>query len=363
MNPCRQERNRGLDLLRVILSFNVIILHLLHHGGLQTHADPSNPGYYVLWFWGIAVDCTVNCFALISGYNSYDRKIKYTSILRLHLTVVYHGLFITLLMKTVYPDTVTGANFLQALFPVCTNEFWYYTAFFALFCLKPLLIQGMQSLSKKQANIVIVSLLVVFSFLSGSAHTNTFSLNGGFSVLWLAVLFIIGTYLRKYRDSIKLSKVKLLLIYFGSVTFTLFGIVLSNVFPFIDGSKWIDYNSPTIAIAAIAVVLLFSSMSIPASLRKISSLFVPFVFSIYLIHDHPLVRRMFITDRIVPVLYMSPPLQVIAVLGIAILIWLTCFCLDYIRQRVVIMFHFEEILQRLEDRLVTSDGEPITPLE
>ena len=83
----KTDRNSGIDLLRVILSFCVITIHILHYGGFRAHADMGNTATYFLWFLGVVIDCTVNCFAIVSGFVLYNHQIKYTKILRLLLTV------------------------------------------------------------------------------------------------------------------------------------------------------------------------------------------------------------------------------------------------------------------------------------
>ena len=70
----KTERIYGLDLLRIILSVCVVTIHVLHYGGFRSHADTSNPGFYILWFIGIIIDCTVNCFAILSGFLLYSRS-------------------------------------------------------------------------------------------------------------------------------------------------------------------------------------------------------------------------------------------------------------------------------------------------
>lgn len=70
-----------------------------------------------------------------------------------------------------------------------------------------------------------------------------------------------------------------------------------------------DYCSPTILFSAIALVLLFSALQVPQWALRGLSIFVPLSFSVYIIHDHPLVRRLSIRDSLLPVLGLSPWLQ------------------------------------------------------
>ena len=46
-------------------------------------------------------------------------------------------------------------------------------------------------------------LVVVFSVLPTVMGADPFSSNGGYSTVWLLILFIIGTYIRKYGEILK----------------------------------------------------------------------------------------------------------------------------------------------------------------
>ena len=161
-NRTPNDRMEGLDLLRVILSFWVIAIHVMHYGGLRTNSDPSGLGYYLLWFWAISMYSVINCFALVSGFVLYDQTPKYTRILRLFLTVAYHGIVITLLFRLFYPHAVTDRHWLWAFFPVSQEEFWYFSSYFGAFFFVPVLIRGIRSLPKRQAGMLVICSLIIF---------------------------------------------------------------------------------------------------------------------------------------------------------------------------------------------------------
>ena len=59
--------------MRIISMFGIIILHILGAGGnLRGEADSLN--YWVVWFLEIMAYCSVDLFALLSGYLSCDKK-------------------------------------------------------------------------------------------------------------------------------------------------------------------------------------------------------------------------------------------------------------------------------------------------
>lgn len=340
ISQMKANRNHGIDLLRVILSFCVITIHVLYYGGFRTHADPSNPGFFILWFMGVAINCTVNCFAIMSGFLLYDRPVRYTGVFRLLLAILFHGILITILFWLFAPSTVTKEHWLQAFLPISENQFWYFTSYFGAFFFFPVLSNGMRLLSKKQANLLIISMIVVFSVLPTLTGSDPFRLNLGYSVLWLMVLFCIGAYLKRFEGTLLHSKQVLILIWAGCILITGVDAVFSALYPDSDRISLLDYTSPTVVVSAIAVVQLFASIQIPKWLQKVSGILALSTFGIYLLHEHPLVRQNLILDKFVSVLALPVINQLLAVFAIVIVIWSACFILEFARQRI---FHFLRI--------------------
>ena len=351
MDRFKSERLPGIDVLRVILSFCVITIHILHYGGFRTHADPSAPVYYFLWFIAVALDCTVNCFAIMSGFLLYNKTFKCSTILHRFLTVLYHGLLIVVLFLIFDPDAVQKMHWLQAVLPVTYEEFWYFTAYVGMFFFAPLISKGMQALSRKQANMLICSLLLIFSVIPTVVGTDPFRLNYGHSAFWLLILFTIGAYLRKYHATFHIKARFLIGLFMGCVLITCLGMRLLLNYPFLDGMLWMEYTSPTIVLASIAVVLLFASMQVPDLIQRISVFLTGFTFSIYLLHEHPLIRQNLITDNFVSVLPLPGYFQIAAVLACTVIIWVTCLGLDCIRQLVFRILKVDVLLRKVDERL------------
>lgn len=61
------KRNYGIDLLRLVSMFLIVVLHSLSRGAL-VGVSPFNIHYEVGFLIEALTYCAVNCFALISGY-------------------------------------------------------------------------------------------------------------------------------------------------------------------------------------------------------------------------------------------------------------------------------------------------------
>jgi surface polysaccharide O-acyltransferase-like enzyme len=54
------KRNYGVDFLRIISMFMVVILHVLGHGGILKQAEPFTTKYWIAWLLEISCYCAVN---------------------------------------------------------------------------------------------------------------------------------------------------------------------------------------------------------------------------------------------------------------------------------------------------------------
>ena len=68
----KNKRNLGIDLLRALAMFFVIIRHFIGQGGLLKHAEPGSVKYWVLCFIQILTICCVNLYGLTTGYLMCD---------------------------------------------------------------------------------------------------------------------------------------------------------------------------------------------------------------------------------------------------------------------------------------------------
>lgn len=82
-----EQRNRGIDLLRMTAMWMVVILHILNKGGVLAAAAPLSAGQGTARLLETAAYCAVNCYGLISGYVGVQRRFRYSGALALWLRV------------------------------------------------------------------------------------------------------------------------------------------------------------------------------------------------------------------------------------------------------------------------------------
>lgn len=189
------EKNYGIDLLRIIAILFIVMLHSLGHGGVLSSLNQSTFNYKLTYFLEIFAYCAVDIFGIISGYvvyNSKKNKINFSNILNIWFETVFYCLLISIIFKFIMPADVENVNILKAMFPISNNIYWYITAYFGLFIISPFLINSI----KKYSNDYVKKLFVIIYFFFSIIGT-IFNLVSGYTILWLMILFIIGMIVNK----------------------------------------------------------------------------------------------------------------------------------------------------------------------
>ena len=90
-----QQRNTGLDALRLLSMAMVVMHHILTHGGLLfAFPDGAMTGEIVRMINAL-VFCAVNVYAIITGYGMSMSSFKFSRWLMLWLQTAATGLVIT----------------------------------------------------------------------------------------------------------------------------------------------------------------------------------------------------------------------------------------------------------------------------
>jgi len=153
-----EQRNRGIDLLRMTAMWMVVILHILNKGGVLAAAAPLSAGQGTARLLETAAYCAVNCYGLISGYVGVQRRFRYSGALALWLRVAFYTLVITAVFACLMPGSVNGDRVLRAFFPVLFRQYWYVTAYFGMCLFIPFFNLLLNRLSKGQLRLLALIL-------------------------------------------------------------------------------------------------------------------------------------------------------------------------------------------------------------
>ena len=353
----KDDRNYGVDALRILAMLMVVVTHILGVGGILDACEPLSARYAAAWFLEAACYCTVNCYALISGYAGIGASYKYSNILLLWLRVVFYTISITALFGIFMPETVGVTSYLKAFFPVMKSPYWYFTAYFCLFFFIPVINKAINSMSKAQVRAVVVAMVFFISVLQ-TILGDAFGTAEGSGVLWLMVLYVIGAYIRKFDVMQNLSMGKAFIGYLITTILSWGFKMIADAAPLLLGEdngigsfiasysgRLIRHISPTLLLSAVFLLLLFSQIRMPVLAKKITAFLSPMAFSVYIIHAHPLIWENLMLTRFRSYSLLPAPVLVIAVLGTSVAIFVGCSFCDMLR---VFIFKKLELKQKIE---------------
>ena len=339
----KQERNYGIDLLRIVSMFMVVMLHVIGHAGGMASSQPflSVKGE-LIWALEIACYCAVNCYALISGYVGVKAKHKYSNLIYLWLQVLFYSVLSTVIISVVNIAngiSISIMDLLKSFFPVATSRYWYFTAYFCLFLFIPILNHVLHTAPRKMLKSGLIAVIVLFCIVDGIQSVRSFGLEGGYSFLWLAVLYLIGGYISKYEVLKKYSAKRCFLIYFLCVAIICCSrIVIGLLTQWLLGSVryenlLLGYQDFFVTACAVCLLIGFSKLKIGAKTAKVISWISPLSFGVYLIHLTPFVwgwlkgRFAFFADYNVFV-------TIGLIFAAVIAIYTICMAIDFVRLQV-----------------------------
>lgn len=319
----------GIDVLKIVSILMVSVLHILGQGGILSAA--SGIQSQVVWAMEAACYCAVNSFAIASGYVQSTRSApNLRRIVTLWLQVVCLTCGITLVFKLLGQAVFDPLTIRKCLLPVLSGDYWYFTAYFVLCFFIPLLNRACAALSNRelrQLTAVIFGLACAGRITGFWGAMDFYRLNGGYSVFWLLLLYLIGAWLR--RDSAVLHRIPgwgIALIYVGAVGVARLEHLADT------GLHLLRYDSPAILLSAAALVALFSRLTVSSSrlrngLRQLSAL----CFGAYIVQCHWLVWD-WLKGRFSGLATLSPLVGLTAVLATALGLFTVCATVDFLRK-------------------------------
>lgn len=260
----KKERTSNIELLRILASLGVMILHWNYNGGisLMKHANPK--GYYIFLLLECINICAVNVFMLISGYYMCRAKtVNLWKPVEMITEVILIKIFIELIKVIFLHKKFSIGAFVP-------NN--YYVIFYiAVLLISPLLNIVMENVTSKKRLIII--LLFLFSIyptvvdITGiqdlSSVTRTGSMDG-YTIVNFILMYMIGAYIREMGETIKKCKTSILL---GTLCICLLCLFLWTVYAFTSaefsgGGTCLSYANPLVILEAVLVFLLIRRIDI-----------------------------------------------------------------------------------------------------
>lgn len=252
-----KERDSNIELLRVIATLMILMVHL--SGWLLTFV-----GIDTFWIGGTAMAITrsglnsiccigVPLFVLISGYFSIKPKAR--SILNLFTCLAFFYLGTYLVNCWLTGEAVFQHHRVLRNLMAFSHENWFIQCYLFLVLLTPILNAFVEKVSES----ILLSYILVFAacaFYFGCVHDSTyFYFNQGYSVTTFMLIYLIGRYVKLYGQK-RLENIaswKILAIWLGC---TILICIWKLYMPALG--RFVSYCSPIQLLAAVSLFLIFT---------------------------------------------------------------------------------------------------------
>ncbi len=330
------NKNHGIGLLRVYAVFCVVVLHFLLHGGVLYSTVIDSSQYKYVWLLEIVAYPAVDLFALISGYVYYENEKVNKSLyscFKIWISVVFYCLLITILFD-IFSDLQIGViDYIKSFFPISNRFYWYFTCYFGLSIIMPVVEKGLESLNENKAKNLFFLIIIVFSIFD--RIPNVLGMEFGYCFAWLLLLFILGALIKKCDIGNKLNSISIFLLIVAlfciMYVYKIYGFEFKVFDYVVTRDLLVNYTSPTILGCAILLLILFSRFKFNNFFERIITYFSTSSFFVYIINDNPLIRLNIIKDYFAK--YSTYPVMKIyaIILGASILFLVGAVLIDKVR--------------------------------
>lgn len=272
-----EQRNSGLELLRIIAILMIICIHAF---GLVQGIKVNQIGKETTRIVNCICNMGVSCFILISGY--FGVKRDWMKIIRLEMMVIFLSFCTTALLAVAFPEIYNGSELLELIIksciPVISRKHWFYTCYICLLLLSPWINEMLEKMTKRQFEGLLLTMLFLFSIFPTFLYFEIM-MDGGKGLVNMILVYVLGRYIRKYGD-FKVDGRKALLVF--CVLFVLS--YISSLYWFTIGGihhSFIKDNSIVNIGMAVMLIYLFKDMNWQAKwVNQISA----HVFGIYILN-------------------------------------------------------------------------------
>lgn len=292
----RKGRAANYELLRVLAMVMVVTMHFLASSDSMLVLDePLSP--VRLMGSGVEAFClvAVNVYILIAGYFGVRGHFRVGKAAGLLSQIWFYALLIPAVLTICGVSTRASElgiyGLIQYLFPIETEHYWFATSYFMLYLLTPVLNTAVRNMPKKQLQITLACLFILFCGIKSISPVVFAFDRYGYDLAWFVCVYLLAAYLGLYGWD-----------FFEKRGWLIYGV--SSIMSFgVSVSMWVlagksdsfryyftvpfHYNFILCLLGAVGLFYGFSRVPIKegrgaAAIRRLGGL----CFGVYLLHEH-----------------------------------------------------------------------------
>lgn len=297
----KRARQANIELLRIIAMLMVVTLHYFVKGEASVSLmEDTGAVNLIIWYLKGMCIVTINLYVLISGYFLLEATWKISRLISLWCQTIFYSVGIPVVFLCLGVGDVKQwgmYDWINVIFPVQMEHYWFVTAYAVMYLFVPALSAGVKQLSKRQHELVIAGLLLIFSVPKTILPIHIPTDKYGYDFGWFLCLFVIAAYIRLYGIPFLDKKGKSFAVYFLVVT-AMWGMSLGFAFlsrkglPLLYALDMIYcYNHVLVLIAALGLFYTFLYIRIPqGAVSNIICRISSYSLGVYLLHENLAVR-------------------------------------------------------------------------
>ena len=203
----KNKRLYGLDILRIFSMVLITVIHYIAYSGIMYQSSLAIYNKVILSvFSGISV-VAVNVFVLITGYFSCAKKLNIKRIATLWVHVFVIGIIVTIIAALLLNQQMSITIILKTVFPLSTMHYWFFTMYFVLMLVSPLINYSISNLNEKQHKTICITgfFIICVFFVSNPFINNLYYTASPRGIVWLVYLYFVGAGIRKYEWKLSLK--------------------------------------------------------------------------------------------------------------------------------------------------------------
>ena len=360
----KNVRNSNYELMRITSMFLIVVWHIICHGHVIDNCSNSCLKIIIQFIYFFAV-VHVNSFILLSGYFQSKSTFKQSKMWSILNANWFYRVVILFFLILIGLFSESKAVVIREILPININQYWFVQCYVLLYCISPFINNYIINLSKKNYQKLLIVLFIVFSIIPTFTGNNFLS-NNGHTFYQFIYLYLVGAYLREYP----LSKCYLFKnmsknMYQVTLLFILFSCLIVNYFSYYFFSSILNFNSVTKEFASYFVnssttysnplvvfqsIAYFSFFGTLVFKNKFINKCASLTLGVYLIHDNDFVRRYLYRILKISGVTIKSYKFVFYMVIVAIVIYITCSVIEYIRQILFKFIYDLSISKKIRDR-------------